>query len=327
VSLLKHDIMEPILGGLSETDRILREKLFVDDSDTVAQLMEHIGQFSGKRVRPAMVHLCGGMVGGRNSELAIIGAMLEALHMATLLHDDVLDGADVRRQVPTLNAKFGNQVPVLLGDLIYARTFDLSLRLRNLDAAFEISAMTQAMCRGEIEQSFFRFDGSPPDETRYVRIIQGKTGAMFKSACELGVKYGGGTDAQAQSMAEFGLEVGTAFQIIDDCLDVVGDETVAGKSLGTDLETGKVTLPIIRLAHTLDDARREDLRRLLCGEVDGSRRELLRENFDLEAAVVECHEEADRSLHSCLGKLDAFPAGPERQSLHDMCTFILERAY
>ena len=327
MSLLKRDLMEPVRDGMSETDRILREELFVDEAAEVSDLMAHVSQFSGKRLRPALVHLCGGVVGGRNYELAIIGAMLEALHMATLLHDDVLDGAEVRRQVPTLNAKFGNHVPILLGDLIYARTFDLSLRLPTLDAAFEISRMTQAVCRGEIEQSFFKFDGSVPDEDRYFSVIQGKTGAMFKTACELGVKYGGGTSSQARTMSDFGMGLGVAFQIIDDCLDVVGDEEVAGKSLGTDLETGKVTLPVIRLAKELDDARREELRALLCGEMEGSRRELLRERFDLDKAVTICHEEANRHLRACLEQLEGFPPGPERQSLQEMCTFILERSY
>ncbi|MDG2149406.1 MAG: polyprenyl synthetase family protein [Planctomycetota bacterium] len=327
MSLLKQDIMEPVKAGLAETDRILREELLVDNSEAVNPLMDHIGQFSGKRLRPAIVHLCGGLVGGRNHELATIGAMLEALHMATLLHDDVLDGAKVRRQVPTLNTKHGNHIPILLGDLIYARTFDLSLRLPTLDAAFEISHMTQAMCRGEIEQGFFRFDGSQPDESRYFRIILGKTGAMFKAACELGVKYGGGTESEARTMAQFGLDVGAAFQIIDDCLDVVGDERVAGKSLGTDLDTGKVTLPIIRLAGGLDGDRMESLRALLCGEVEGSRRELLRSDFELDQAVHECHQEADQYLHRCLSGLESFPPGPERQSLHDMCSFVLERSY
>jgi len=326
LSLLKQDIMEPVQAGMAETERILREEILTDDSEWVERMMGHIGQFSGKRLRPAIVHLAGGLVGGRNHELASIGAMLEALHMATLLHDDVLDGADVRRQVPTLNALYGNQVPILLGDLIYARTFDLSLRLPTLDAAFEISRMTQAVCRGEIEQSFFRFEGEP-DEERYFRVIRGKTGAMFKTACQLGVQYGGGTPDQAQAMANFGLDVGTAFQIIDDCLDGVGDERVAGKSLGTDLETGKVTLPIIRLAQTLEPAELERLRSLMNDEVEGERRHLLRTEFALDAAVTACHEEADRFLRACVDRLEQFPPGAERQSLLDMCTFVLERGY
>lgn len=327
MSVLTREFMAPIAEGMAETDRVLREEIFVDESETVVKLMEHIGQFSGKRLRPALVHLCGGLVGGGPVEvLAACGAMIESLHMATLLHDDVLDGADVRRQVPTLNALHGNEVPVLLGDLIYARTFDLSLKLPTLVAAREMSAMTQALCRGEIDQSLFHFEGQP-DEARYFRIIEGKTASMFKTSCQLGVHYGGGTDEQEQAIAGFGIDLGSAFQIIDDCLDLVGDEREAGKSLGTDLETGKVTLPVIRLAQDLDEAGTERLRQLLCDPVEGERRELLRAEFAIDAAVRACHEEADRFLRRCLTTLEAFPEGVERQSLQDVCTFVLERSY
>lgn len=326
MSVLTADIIAPVRRGMEETERILDQELLTDDAESVAALFQHIGQFAGKRVRPALVHLCGGLVGASNHELAVIGAILEALHMATLLHDDVLDGAGVRRKVPTVNALYGNQVPILLGDLIYARAFDLSLRLPTLDAAYEFSAMTQAVCRGEIDQSFFRFDGEP-DEERYLRIVQGKTGALFRAACRLGVVYGKGTPAEVESMGAFGMDLGVAFQIIDDCLDVVGDERVAGKSLGTDLETGKVTLPIIRLARRLEAPDRARLHGLVGGQVEGNRRELLASEFDLESAVVECHREADGYLRGCLDRVKAFPPGTERQSLVDLCTFVLERSY
>ena len=138
---------------------------------------------------------------------------------------------------------------------------------------------------------------------------------------------GGGTEEQEASMAKFGIELGSAFQIIDDCLDLVGDEREAGKSLGTDLETGKVTLPVIRLSQDLDDQGNERLRELLCDPVDCDRRELLRVEFPIDAAVRACHEEADRFLRRCLETLDAFPESDERQSLQDLCTFVLERSY
>jgi len=326
MSVLTREFMAPIQAGMAETDRILREEIFVDESEAVVKLMEHIGQFSGKRLRPALVHLCGGLVGGgRLHELAACGAMIEALHMATLLHDDVLDGARVRRKVPTLNALHGNEVPVLLGDIIYARTFDLSLRLPTLVAANEISRMTQDVCRGEIDQNFFRLEGNL-DEQRYIRIVRAKTGAMFRTACYLGIHYANGTQEQAATMARFGLDAGAAFQIIDDCLDVVGDEDVAGKSLGTDLETGKLTLPVIRLHETLDAPRRARLQEVVSGPMEGNRREVLRREFDLDAVVASCHEEADRFLHGCLDLLRTFDDGPERQSLVDLCLFVLERS-
>lgn len=325
MSLVIPDILAPVKDGMAATDRVLREEILQGEVEPVARMMEHILQFSGKRVRPALVHLSGGLVGARNHELAVIGAMLEALHMATLLHDDVIDGATVRRRVPTLNALYDDNRPILLGDLIYARTFDLSLKLPTLEAAVAISRMTQDVCCGEIEQSFTEFEHHH-DEERYYRIIRGKTAAMFRTGCELGVRYGGGTDEQARAMSDFGLDLGTAFQIIDDCLDVVGDERVAGKSLGTDLETGKVTLPIIRLARTLDARGLADLREILESE-GGHRRERLRERFDLDAPVAECHQVANAHLESCLARLDAFPPGPQRQGLSDLCTFVLERSH
>lgn len=326
MSVLTREFMAPIQEGMAETDRVLREEIFVDESETVVKLMEHIGQFSGKRLRPALVHLCGGLVGGGSLyELAACGAMVESLHMATLLHDDVLDGAQVRRKVPTLNALHGNEVPVLLGDIIYARTFDLSLRMPTLVAANEISRMTQDVCRGEIDQNFFRLEGNL-DEQRYIRIVRAKTGAMFKTACYLGIHYSGGSEEQAATMARFGLDAGAAFQIIDDCLDVVGDEDVAGKSLGTDLETGKLTLPIIRLYEGLDAAGRERLQQVVSGPIEGNRREVLRGEFDLDDVVASCHAEADTFLHGCLDLLQTFEDGPERQSLVDLCLFVLERS-
>ena len=162
-SVAQATIAAPVRDGMAATDRILREVLFRDDVGEVDQLMQHVTSYSGKRLRPLLVHLCGGLVGrGEGAEeLATVGAIMESLHMATLLHDDVLDEASVRRQVPTLNGMHGNQVPVLLGDLVYARAFDLSLRLPTIRAAQEISRMTQAVCRGEIEQSLARFDGRP----------------------------------------------------------------------------------------------------------------------------------------------------------------------
>lgn len=331
MSVAQAALLAPIVEGMTETDNILSQVLFVDDAESVSGLMSHVSRFSGKRLRPALVHLCGQLTGGQaaagaSHELATIGAIMEALHMATLLHDDVLDEAAVRRQVPTLNHMMGNQVPVLLGDLLYARAFDLSLTLPTIRAAKEISGMTQELCRGEIEQSMFRFDGQP-DEERYFRVIRGKTASMFRTSCLLGAIYGGGDGAGAERLSEYGTGLGLAFQIIDDCLDVVGDEEAAGKSLGTDLETGKVTLPIIRLAKHLDEPGLARLGELVSGAHVDDRRRALRENFDLDGAVAECHEEADNQLHGCLAILDDFEPGPPRQALTELCTFVLERSH
>ena len=318
-------IAEPVLAELALAENELAN-MFADESEAVKDMAGQANQYGGKRVRPILVMLCGGMVGTRTHEHTKLAAIVEILHMASLMHDDVLDEADTRRQVTTLNALYGNQLPILMGDLVYTRAFSLSISLSTLHAAHVLARASEAICLGEIEQSFLRYSRDY-DESRYYRVIELKTGELFGASCELGARYAGGTDEQTEALREFGESLGMGFQIIDDCLDIVGDEGVVGKSLGTDLETGKVTLPIIRLAQTLDDAGKERLRHVLYGDIEGRRRDLLAETFDLDPIVARCQEEATDWVRKSLAKLDMFDEGPEKSSLRDICTFIINRTY
>jgi octaprenyl-diphosphate synthase len=289
-------------------------------------LCQHLTRFGGKRLRPALVHLTAGMVGRATDEHAIIGAIVEALHMASLLHDDVLDGADTRRQVATLNALHGNEIPILLGDVLYSRAFALSLELTTLHAARELAVASEAICRGEIEQSFLRFQLDVP-ESAYFDVIRAKTAQLYSTACSLGARYAGGTDAQVYALSRFGFDLGMGFQIIDDCLDIVGDERVVGKSLGTDLETGKITLPILRLARRLSGDQLQRYRTLIMSDVEGSRRDALRAAFDIDGIVAECQAEANTFVERCVATLQPFADGPEKRSLLSVCRFVLARTY
>jgi len=319
------DLFAPVADGMAATERWLVE-MFHDEPESVRDLLAHVSRYGGKRLRPALVHLCGRATGRATDEHALLGAVVESLHLASLLHDDVLDAADTRRQMATLNALHGNEVPILLGDLVYARSFALSLTLSTPFAARELAETSQAIVRGEIDQSFFRFSGDL-DEARYLRVIRDKTAALYATSCSLGARYAGASEAQVRALRAFGLDLGTAFQIIDDCLDVVGDESVVGKSLGTDLETGKITLPIIRLARRLRGADLARLDELLRGEVSGSRRVALRAAFDLDAAVAECHAEANAHIARCVQAVGQIPDGPERHSLLTLCEFVLGRSH
>lgn len=323
--LAANDLYAPVAEELAATERWLSE-MFADEPESVRALLGHVNRYGGKRLRPALVHLCGGVAGQRTDEHPLIGAIVESLHLASLLHDDVLDVADTRRQVATLNALHGNEVPILLGDLVYARAFSLSLTLSLPHASRELAATSQAIVRGEIEQSFFCFSAEL-DEARYLRIIRDKTAALYAASCSLGARYAGGGEAQVRALRAFGLDLGVAFQIIDDCLDLVGDEQVVGKSLGTDLETGKITLPVIRLARRLAGADRARLDSLLRGEVQGRRRDALRAAFDLDEAVAECQAEANRHLSRCVQAAGQLPDGPERRSLQSLCDFVLNRSH
>jgi octaprenyl-diphosphate synthase len=319
------DLFECVRPGLAATERLLTQVTH-SDSEPVAALFTHVTRFGGKRLRPALVHLTGGMVGRTSGEHAIIGAIIEALHISSLLHDDVLDEADTRRRVATLNSLHGNEVPILLGDLLYSRAFALSLDLPTLHAARELADASVAICRGEIEQSFIRFQ-TEIDDTPYLAIIQDKTAALYGAACSLGARYAGGTELQTATLRAFGTNIGMAFQIIDDCLDVVGDESVVGKSLGTDLETGKMTLPVLRLGRRLRGADRQRFLEIVQGGVGGARQQALREAFDVEAIVAECQTEANGYIERCVERLAGFPDGPEKQSLEQLCAFILARDY
>ena len=232
----------------------------------------------------------------------------------------------MRRGLASVNARYGNPTAVLLGDYIYAKAFHLSTGLRSQVASRLLAETTRTVCRGEIEQTAARYDFDLT-EARYLELIDMKTASLHGAACELGARYAGEGEETALAMRAFGRELGRAFQIIDDCLDVVGDEHVVGKSLGTDLETGKITLPIIRLARRLRGADLARLDELLRGEVSGSRRDALRAAFDLDAAVAECHAEANAHVARCVQAVGQLPDGPERHSLLTLCEFVLARSH
>jgi octaprenyl-diphosphate synthase len=317
------DVFSPVAAGMAATERCLSE-LFTEEPDSVRSLLAHASRFGGKRLRPALVHLSAGATGRATEEHALLGAVVESLHLASLLHDDVLDAADTRRQVPTLNAMHGNEIPILLGDLVYARAFALSLTLSTPHAARELAAASQAIVRGEIDQSFFRFSDEL-DEARYLRIIRDKTASLYAVSCALGSRYAGAAEGAVRTLRAFGLDLGMAFQIVDDCLDLVGDERVVGKSLGTDLETGKITLPVIRLARSLGAGDRARLERLLLGEVAGSRRDAVRAAFDMDAVMAECQAEANAYVERCVQAARGLQDGVERRSLLALCEFVLTR--
>lgn len=317
------DVFAPVAAGMAATERCLAE-LYTEEPESVRALLTHASRFGGKRLRPALVHLAAGATGATTPEHALLGAIVESLHLASLLHDDVLDSADTRRQVPTLNALYGNEIPILLGDLVYARAFALSLTLSTPHAARELAAASHALVSGEIDQSFFRFSDQM-DEARYLRIIREKTASLYAASCSLGARYAGASEGQVRALRTFGLDLGMAFQIVDDCLDLVGDERVVGKSLGTDLETGKITLPIIRLARGLSAADHARLGHLLHDELQGSRREAVRAAFDVDAAVAESQAEANVYVGRCVQTARSLPESSERRSLLALCEFVLTR--
>ena len=211
------------------------------DDPSLRPLLDHVARFRGKQLRPALVYLTGHLFGNVTPAHDTCAKVVELIHTATLVHDDILDGAAMRRSEATINELHGNEVPVLLGDYIYALGFHMAVSLDDPTCARMFSDAVRLVCQGEIVQCLHRGDTSW-DEARYLRVIGEKTASLYAAACRVGAHYAGAESNQIEALASFGYDLGLAFQIIDDCLDLNGDEAVGGKSLGTDLGLGKLTL-------------------------------------------------------------------------------------
>ena len=221
-------LMTPIADGMRRMNALLAQNV-QDASPAVRDMTSHVARFQGKRLRAALVLLTGEATGNTTDEHSTVAVIVEMIHLATLVHDDILDGAQVRRRVACVNERWDNQVAVLLGDFLYARAFALSTTLSSRLCSRLLSETTRRLCVGEIEQSTRRYDFDM-SQADYEQIAGSKTASLYSAACELGARYPGGNEELGQSMARFGWNLGLAFQIVDDCLDLTGTTAELGKS-------------------------------------------------------------------------------------------------
>ena len=291
----------PVAADLAEADRIFAEALAGHPSP-VAPLVHHLRHYRGKRLRPALLLLTAKACGGITPHHHVLAAAVEMIHTATLVHDDVLDEAATRRHVPTFNAEWGNKASILLGDMLFTQAFHLTSRV-DRRACELIGGAPHRVCAGELKQVCHRGDWHL-SEADYFDILDGKTAALTAVCGRLGAVYAGASDDTAEKLAEYGRCVGLAFQIADDLLDLTGDEAKAGKTLGTDLEEGKLTLPLIHALHTLPQPAADDLRELLQSRQPDRRRvaELLARTGSLGYAKRSA-EEFGRQARAALAPL------------------------
>ena len=278
------------------------EKVADAPAGYVRQLVEHVRGFGGKRLRPAMVLLAGRAVDpNKTTEAhARLGAVVELIHTATLVHDDILDGAMIRRGRPTLHKMEGVEIAVLLGDFLLASAYAEAASLNDGMAAHYLAHVTRQVCQGEVLQVHER-GNLDLDERTYFDIIEKKTAILYAASCRVGAYYSGGTEEQIAALEGFGLGLGSAFQIVDDVLDLVGDEKVVGKSLGTDLQRQKMTLPLI---HFMQNGDRSVI---AAGSVEAARKR------------------AEQFVADACRRLDILPAGRDRTTLCRIGDYVLER--
>lgn len=276
----------------------------------------------GKRLRPALALLAGGATGNISSSHVDLAVVVELIHAATLVHDDIMDGADIRRGQPTVNAKWGSALSVLLGDALFAHALKLSTGFPNSEISRRIANAALEVCTGEIIQTQRRFDLKLP-VMEYYRIIGMKTAALFASAAELGAFLNDATPEVISAMKVFGQKLGTAYQVYDDCLDIAGDESIAGKSLGTDLEKGKLTLPLILLlqgapAHKVDEYSEAIMR----GRAEDAA--FLSEAAREQGAFAETVSAGRQLLKDAAAQLQVVPANRYSTGLSEICISLDE---
>ncbi|HTS17935.1 MAG TPA: polyprenyl synthetase family protein [Verrucomicrobiae bacterium] len=255
------DLLEPVAAELPRVEKALASQVGSFD----LRLGDHIRYVLGgnaKRLRPSLALLAGGVTGGIRDEHITLAVIVELIHIATLVHDDILDEAELRHQAPTSNQRFGNEISVLLGDCLFAHALRLAAGYPTTEVCRRVSEATNTVCSGEIVQTQRRFDVDLTLD-QYLEIINMKTGALFAVSCELGAVLNGAPPAVVKSMYEYGANLGIAYQIYDDCVDIFGQERQAGKSLGTDMKKGKLTLPFLLLLQHAGAESRQELRAMI----------------------------------------------------------------
>jgi len=320
-------LMVQIGEGLERVSRVFDEHL-VSDLPPVNQLCSHIERYRGKMLRPTLVLASGMAAGTTTREHDVLAAVCEMVHMATLVHDDVLDEADTRRRGATVNRLKGNETAVILGDYLIASAFSLCASLADQRYSLAVGRASAAMCAGELLQLHHREDFSL-DEPTYFEIVERKTAELIACACELGAAAAG-LDAKGSAVfAGFGRDLGVAFQIQDDLLDLTGDERVVGKSVGKDLEKGKATLPVIHCLSVAESALRARVLSLLSdpsAAPNSAARDGLVQAMRTTGSIDHAQRAAESLVSRAKERLASVPEGAPKRLLSMMADAAVRRS-
>ena len=309
-------------GQLSRVKELINKQL-TDCSDKVeiGRLLERFSICSGKMLRPGLVLLAGAAAGRITDEHVRIAAIVEMIHNATLLHDDVIDEGQKRRGQPTVNSLCGNESAVLLGDFLLSRVLKMCV---SLEPRFQriIADITARICEGELMQIISSSVMRELSESEYIDIITEKTAALFSICCELGGLLAGGSETETRSLADFGLNVGIAFQITDDLLDIIGDESKTGKTPGSDADKNKLTLPVIHLLEEADESRRAYCESRIAHNDKEALTEMLRSSGSLKYS----HGRAEQFIAKAIAALAELKESDAKNDLIETAGFIGRRA-
>ena len=321
--------MQAALNIIGE-DLKLVEQQFRKDLQSDVPLIRKVGEYvlssGGKRIRPALLLLAARLCGYSADKAVPLASVIEFIHTATLLHDDVVDSATLRRGLASANTLWGNEASVLVGDFLFSKSFSLMVRVGSMDILRVLSDATTVIAEGEVMQLLCTGDIDLSEE-QYINVVSSKTAILMSAACEAGAILGAVSNNRQQALAGFGMDLGIAFQLMDDILDYVATEEEFGKSIGHDLEEGKITLPLIHTLRHCSEAERV----IIAGVIE--RDEMSLEEFRTVSGLVKKYggieytiEAARSCISRCKGHLDLFEPSPIREALLSLSEYVVTRS-
>jgi len=320
--------MQSALNIIGE-DLINVELQFRKDLESDVPLIRKVGEYvlssGGKRVRPALLLLAARLCGYQGRQAVPLASVVEFIHTATLLHDDVVDSATLRRGLASANTLWGNEASVLVGDFLFSKSFSLMVEVGSLDILRVFSGATTVIAEGEVMQLLCTGE-IDLTEDRYIGVVRSKTAILMSAACEAGAILGAASTERTKALADFGMSLGIAFQLMDDTLDYIATEEDFGKSIGHDLEEGKITLPLI---HTLRQCSSDERAAI---EAVIEKDEMTLDEFRHVSGLVQQYggieytvNSARRHIQECRAHLELFDMSPVRDALFDLADYVVTR--
>jgi octaprenyl-diphosphate synthase len=320
----QNNIVQPIAADMEAVNAVIRRQLH-SDVPLVNQIAEYIIGAGGKRIRPVLTLLIANAHGYHGTVHHDLAAVVEFIHTATLLHDDVVDESSLRRGRKTANALFGNAASVLVGDFVYSRAFQIMVTAGNMRVMQILADATNVIAEGEVLQLLNMHD---PDvtEDRYLQVIRSKTAKLFEAAAQLGALTANASESAIAAAGEFGRSLGTAFQLIDDVLDYSGNATDIGKNVGDDLREGKPTLPLIYLMqHGTKEQQR--LVRTCIEHGDEQHFDDILSAIVNSGALQYTKHQAEKAAQHAADAIASIPSSKFKDSLLQLCAFAVDRSY
>lgn len=322
------EIYQPIADDLKAMESILEASVKESKNRSIQAMSGSLLKSGGKKLRPALVILsekaasAGNDSNCNHDELIMLASAVELIHIASLIHDDVLDGATMRRSKPSINAELGDDISIIFGDYIYSKAFDLIGKCRNPDVFDCISQAIHAMCEGELIQVYQRGNLNLSKD-HYITIVRKKTASLLAACCHAGSILGNHNQTVQTTLKGFGLNFGIAFQIIDDCKDLISEERTLGKHPGQDMVAGDMTLPLLDLLDAVGQTERQEIKRMFESKIDKSRLEKIRRMYVNSNALSMTRQTTLYYINQAKCKLNELENSDYKKSLDYLIDYIM----